>query len=760
MVEFEPFHSAVNRIPVLRDKAQEKGYSPDLFDDRQAFGHDRLADDRWSGSIHLEITVRAPLVFGKQDVEEVVESDGKKEKRHFVEVPRNRDGTLHVPPTMIKGMISRAFETLTCSRFRIFGDVPNETDRRRHADDHSIPLTYRPGPASALRLVPARVESVDPKTRDVALELLYGFSRESKYNVKGKPMEIMRAASLPDPGSKKNPDCRHYTFKRGEIVTDVKKLRKLVQHKQTVDFEASLCIHRGHKKQASYLYWLVTHVTLDKVGEQPQVVEIATPQDYVIKHSKFRGYVYRTYPNNTNKFKGTRWFDGKHDERIFFRRGERLLVTARRPVHDSYINIVNSYLRLREEQRDSHLPRSKQETPNRVTVTASKTKDASAPDLKSGDLVYAVLSDDSYDDNGTIVKNAARISVIELVPIMVGRRSYECSPVELAKKQFVMPPSGRNLASAADRVFGYVVPPKKDKKKEPKKAEGGDVASRGHISISSVNGAEAYIVSEPVLLSPLLAPKPSSARRFLTARDGGTPQPWKGITIKRDDLFSSGQYLGRAAYPVHRSALTGNAFPEQASMLAGDQDNYKVRLTAKSWVDRESVLRCTLTFTNLSDDELAALVWVLTPENLVPESERSRNAGALGYLQMGLGKPFGLGALEVRIAENGLHARSGAALARSYESLDGCLGLNDPVVPTSDFPLPDEEELLGEPWVQAMQRAAYGYNDNLEVRYMTLDENKKNNQTKGSTGDPKAGRGISPRDLWGPDSGTPIQVGP
>ena len=31
MVEFEPFHSAVNRIPVLRDKAQEKGYSPDLL---------------------------------------------------------------------------------------------------------------------------------------------------------------------------------------------------------------------------------------------------------------------------------------------------------------------------------------------------------------------------------------------------------------------------------------------------------------------------------------------------------------------------------------------------------------------------------------------------------------------------------------------------------------------------------------------------------------------------------------------------------
>ena len=33
------------------------------------------------------------------------------------------------------------------------------------------------------------------------------------------------------------------------------------------------------------------------------------------------------------------------------------------------------------------------------------------------------------------------------------------------------------------------------------------------------------------------------------------------------------------------------------------------------------------------------------------------------------------------------------------------------------------------PWVKAMQRAAYGYTDNVEVRHMHLEENKVNNRT-------------------------------
>ena len=90
-----------------------------------------------------------------------------------------------------------------------------------------------------------------------------------------------------------------------------------------------------------------------------------------------------------------------------------------------------------------------------------------------------------------------------------------------------------------------------------------------------------------------------------------------------------------------------------------------------------SVLRCTMLFSNLSRDELAALIWVLTPRNLVPPKEKQKNPDAVGYLRMGLGKPLGLGTLEVSIAKNGLRAVRGADLAKSYANLDGCLGRCD-----------------------------------------------------------------------------------
>ena len=102
MDDFEPFHSAVNRIPVLRESGERlasAGVLPqDLFKGYKAPGHDRIGADRWSGSIDLEMIVRTPLIFGEQ-------KDGN------VDLPLDDDGHPVVPPTMVKGMISRAYET-------------------------------------------------------------------------------------------------------------------------------------------------------------------------------------------------------------------------------------------------------------------------------------------------------------------------------------------------------------------------------------------------------------------------------------------------------------------------------------------------------------------------------------------------------------------------------------------------------------------------------------------------------------------------
>ena len=698
MDDFEPFHSAVNRIPVLRrsgERLADAGRLPkSLFKDHEAPGHDRLHADRWSGSIDLEMIVRTPLVFGEQ-------KDGN------VDLPLDGDGHPIVPPTMVKGMISRAYETLTCSRFRVFGD-------------HSRQLTYRADAANALRLIPTRVIEIN-EDGGLLIELLRGDTvvNGAEYNDNGdRPYPVMLAASLQD-GNK-----GHARFAPG---FNMDRLRAMTQHERQVRCNLKLCLHPsgGH-----YAYWQVTHL-YDNLGKPISVFDINDSVRTAGSLEDVTGYVYRTAADSD---RASQVFQRKHDERVFFdisEQPERISVAPH--VVDSYRRVVESYSEQREEKA-----LQKGMRPNRFTNVDPSDL------LHVGSLMYALLSEDET-------------RVVELVPTMIGRRPYSRSPRELAAAQGVLPLTKAVEASAADRLFGYVVPDAEDG------ATGGGVAYRGRLSFGVVDASEASVSHEEKRLSPLLSPKTSSARRFLTDASGATPSKGKN-PLPRSDYFAPGQLLGAAAYSVHRGLVQGKGldeskFPEQATrapVLNGrEQDNAAVRLTARSWMKTGSVLRCTMLFSNLSRDELAALIWVLTPRNLVPSNEK-KDPGAVGYLRMGLGKPFGLGVLEVSIAKNGLRAVRGGDLAESYVNLDRCLGLATPIVGVENFPLPNEALLLKTPWVKAMQRTAFGYSDGRPVRYMSLKENKANNQTDHKTGNPKEGYGQSPTDLS--EEPTPINI--
>ncbi|WP_182858704.1 hypothetical protein [Propionibacterium ruminifibrarum] len=124
---------------------------------------------------------------------------------------------------------------------------------------------------------------------------------------------------------------------------------------------------------------------------------------------------------------------------------------------------------------------------------------------------------------------------------------------------------------------------------------------------------------------------------------------------------------------------------------------------------------------------------------------------------MGMGKPFGLGVVETRIAKNGLRAVKNEELASDYVNLNGCLGSVTSPAEIAEFSLPNGNNLPKTPWVKALQRAAFGYSDGTEVRYMTLDENKENNKSDSKTGKPKDKRGLSPVDLAA-NTPTPIII--
>ncbi|WP_026410498.1 hypothetical protein [Actinomyces dentalis] len=734
MVEFEPFHSAVNRIPVLRDKAQglaEDGMLPeDLFATGKAPGHDHLEPEKLSGSIDLEMILRTPLVFGEQ----TVEHEGGKE-RHFIDLPMNDDGGLVVPPTMIKGMISRAYETLTCSRFRVFGDTEDREGQRRPKSKHSDRLTYRGDPASALQLVPLRLEKKNSDGGFTAALLQGDTMVTTDYRENGITYPTMRAASL-------------QAGMRGHaklcLQGGLERLERMTPHLEEIRCHMTLCLHGDRGRGARYAYWQVTHIQ-DNSGNFVEAFRINDSVTTIEDMDNVPGYVYRSTAEGDSPSK---LFPRKHDERVFFdvSRSGPERVTVSKDVLRDYRIVVDSYIAYREEEERLNLPLDKRHRPNRATAEARDGEGAPA-DLKKDDLAYAVVERNRDGSH----------AVRQLLPVMIGRRAYRVSPRDLAELQGILPVSDRDGATAADRLFGYVVPEAEDG------ARRGDVSSRGRLIFGAVDASRAKIGRKEKTLSPLLQPKTTSARRFLTDSEGRTPTDEKGAPLARGEHFASGQFLGAAAYPVHRTLverknLDDSGFPRRAQdevVLAGrKQDNIGVRLTARSWVKIGSRLRCRVSFSNLSRNELTALVWVLTPKNLVPPRERNDDPRTVGFLQMGLGKPLGLGALEVRIAEGGLHVISGKDLGAAYEDLSGCLGESESRAQVSEYSFAEDvrAELERQPWVQALQRAAFGYTDGKEVRYMSLEENKANNQTDFKTGKPKERRGLSPQDLHGDGS--------
>ena len=708
MTAFQPFHSAVNRIPVPRREilgTVRRGKLPaDLFGDQEPPAHDHLSSERWSGSIDLELTVRTPLVYGEQRRN----PSGNTQ----VEIPTDQQGRVVFPGTMVKGMLSRAYEVLTASRFRVF-------------EEHAKPLTYRADVADALRLVPVRVVEMS-EDGGFVVELLRGEKKKYVRDKNGIKQEIpaVSAAFL-------RVDSSHP--RRCVGSSEFRKIQAMTRHQNKVRCKLSLCIH-----PKGYAYWRVIGL-YDARDELVEIYDVPSDVEVLKTIDKVVGYVYRSARDEEPP---ESVFSNKHNERVFFSVSndtKKMVVSA--SVVNSYRRIVESYS---EQRKINELQRNVR--PNRFTGVDSKAL------LRKGSLAYAVLSDDEA-------------VVEELVPTMVGRRSYCMSPRSLAEKQCVTPLGSATEASAADRLFGYVV-------SNPREgAENGGVASRGRLIFGQVDTSSVVLSREETPIAPLLSPKPASARRFLTDIKGGTPMKKgecdedsqkKDRVLRRSEYFRSGQYLGVAAHPVHRSILGSDNFPSSATRAPLQegvrQDNRQIHSVAKTWIRPGSVLRCRMRFENLSRNELAALVWLLEPANLVPISEQNAEKSKVGYLRVGLGKPLGLGAVEVRMAKDGLRAVSVGGendLSEAYQNLSGCLGVSETVHHPADFALKINTAAL--PWVQAFQRASFGYSDGRPVRHMLLKENQENNKVD-ECGNPEAGRGLSPVDMSGKEIPAPLEI--
>lgn len=723
--QFTSFHSSVNCIPVLRTSIQKhvtddtklEGQSdsarPNLpqtvttfLSDRLPTPLDHLGIDTYSGSLRLTVEVMTALIFGNQN-----KSKGKPAE---ISVPIDpTTGHPFISPTMIKGMISNAYERLTASRFRVFGE-------------HNTTLTYRADPAAALGLVPVRLDdNYDLGTHRG--KLLYG------------PGRALYAKLLThetgDDGENKKP---HPLLKNSSAWNKL-------QHGERIDFMAK-------KIKDSYI---VTQIKArgDNAYSQLNVPDwVATSNS---DETAYTGWFYSTTPDHLLKA-GKSIFDSKLSERIFFydhRSNEEIEIDP--TVASTYDQIICSY------SYDSTDPTSKTTTkPNRFVIDRAGNKDI-PPINHSGLLAYARLQG----------KN-----VVELMPTQVGRRNYSRSPRSLAQEQGVLPVSDAIEASPADHIFGFIPTDPQAPDNQPNKQLS---TLKGRITISAVDTSSAPRNDKRLDLRPLLTPKTSSARRFLTDVSGhtisGRPRP---------GYYSEGDYLGAASYGFRRGDAgikkKGDGRLDYATLASYEKEqseenprrqektNQEIYSTAISWIPRSSTFHCTIHFEGLQKEELWTLLWILDSKLLgqyaqesqhQPESDQGESSAPMeGYLRMGMGKPLGLGV--VRTSFSALSYVKTAdddafALVDDYEDLEGCLGAPDPEKETLNEEWRNEffaeaegfyRLLSSTPWCKAFLRSCLGYPGKTEVRYMTLSENKQNNKTD-SDGRVKSGCGHAPRPL-------------
>lgn len=734
-------HAAANRIPVLRTNTALKNY-PEL-NDREPASLDHFPAHTWSGSIRFSITAKTPLVYGSVD-----------EETNSISIPTEiLDGSSDtpkeipvLPATMVKSMLSNAFERVTTSRLRIFGN-------------YSDPLTYRTDPAASQKLIPA---IVDP-SKSKALLLTGTHPRlaevdiltKNRFEKRLQTIPVMRAATLrTEPGGQTEyaPGMTHESLLDMILPSNGAVSRK-------IRFDAKL-VNNG-----SYAYWFIYALYSDDDDERKPIFNenALTGEDLGETLTKQAGYVYLTTdPEDLGQHRRT--FNKKVSERVFFIEDEQARKEVTIPQTttdhpspiDRYLLTVQSYVDnwLDELERDPETTR----TPNRFI------RQHKAPHLKppTSFLAYILVSKDLSGDE----------TVDTIVPISIGRDAYALSPLTVARRANVAPPQNLSELSPADRLFGFVAHCDNMSQKTEEKSSL-TPSFKGRIFVTKVDYAGGGGVANPstLRLRPLLSPRPSSARRFLTRTNGANLNSVR-IKVRRDQYFSHDpeQSLGATAYPVDRNAWESvdkkTGFPEKALKRASD--SLKTTSEVKKYVKAGTKFDATMRFEALTEFELAWLLWILDSANLVPRAERQKPMSSapsdkVGYLRLGTGKPLGLGVVQIDLSPNGFQAsetiggNTGTpSLFSAYTELTGCLGT---VVTTTDpaqFQVP--KHYLKTPWVDAFQRSCFGYDDRFDVRHFTLDENKENNRTDSETGLPINGAGVEPGILWGSQSDVPIVV--
>ena len=109
---------------------------------------------------------------------------------------------------------------------------------------------------------------------------------------------------------------------------------------------------------------------------------------------------------------------------------------------------------------------------------------------------------------------------------------------------------------------------------------------------------------------------------------------------------------------MHRVRLGDQALSRGVSLDGANNDVNDSQPRVGSYLAPGARFRTTIQYEGLAIGELCVLLWLLTPERLAPRSAAEKVSGAMGLHRIGYGKPWGMGAIEVRAARHRQGAES------------------------------------------------------------------------------------------------------
>lgn len=567
--------------------------------------HDRFPQDRLSGRIGLSLECRSPLLLLDSSRRAGRAAHWTYPVRIDPESPDDAPLPL-LDATAVKGMLRAAFETITNSRYGVFGPHSRRLGRRQASERGKSVVPVRIDESGRARLLRGTTPTNREQPLHAAWIAMYGPGGQTRHRTGGELRHGQRACAW---------------------------LRLVRRTKE---------LPRGRTVPIDL--WRVVEIDTDESrlsSECPSMPAIGREQ-YLDDRAPIKAWGWVCV---TNRNIGT-----KHDERFLFDELGDLLLDVPPPVRERWSELIADALEANSARMERRNARGWEPT-EYVNATEPALSwhlvDEEAGQLKAGTLAYADVGDGA---------------VTALYPVSISRSLHEVAPGQLLHES-LQPATERRRLSPADRVFGWVAPAGEGAWAGLLRV--GRVSCKTPDSIRPFKtGNDAGLP-----LAILGAPKPHQGRFYLARDDSGAPLE-DGIDASEAAYRPDRRLRGRKVYlhhaalddafwrrdPMATDQLSRRPYLEyrRPRSGSGEEQQDSQNRTIEGWVKPGTRFDFDLWFENLSEVELGALLWLASLED-----------GC--HLRLGLGRPLGFGS--VRLRRRDLEVETGAEREAWYRSL-------------------------------------------------------------------------------------------